>query len=354
MQYIKVFARNPGKANLQRAFRSGERKRRIMKNHFKQIATAVLLAFVVAGCFANRMMAQSVDDTAGPYEVIMEMDPSLPEHTIYRPRELAGVKEKLPIIAWGNGGCYAGGNFAAKSLSEIASYGFLVVANGAIDPTVTAMLERQPTAQGAASPTLKLDLTKYTKTSQLFETMDWAKTQNSKKGSPYKGKLDIHKIAAMGSSCGGLQALEAAADPRVKTAVIWNSGIIRDWSGFRSSEAQTNPSQSNAPRPGSPETLKKLHTPVIYIIGGPTDVAYKNAEQDFVEINHVPVFKANLEGAGHGGTASKTHGGEFVEVATKWLKWQLNGDQRAGETFNGDPCGLCREKVWNVERKNWK
>jgi hypothetical protein len=46
------------------------------------------------------------------------------------------------------------------------------------------------------------------KTSQMYETMDWAKTQNEEKASPYNKKLDPSAIVAMGQSCGGLQAME--------------------------------------------------------------------------------------------------------------------------------------------------
>lgn len=40
--------------------------------------------------------------------------------------------------------------------------------------------------------------------------------------------------------------------------------------------------------------LTKLHTPVIYIMGGPTDIAYANGMDDFKKIDTVPVMVANL------------------------------------------------------------
>ena len=39
----------------------------------------------------------------GPFPAILEQDPSLPTHTVYRPQDLSKVKGKLPIVAWGNG-----------------------------------------------------------------------------------------------------------------------------------------------------------------------------------------------------------------------------------------------------------
>jgi len=190
------------------------------------------------------------------------------------------------------------------------------------------------------------------KTSQLYETMDWAKAQNEEKASPYYAKLDPSAIAVMGQSCGGLQALEAASDPRVKTAVILNSGIIRNMSAMPGRGASV-PGMPAMVLPGSVESLRKLHSPTIYIIGGERDMAFKNAEADFAEIKDVPLFKATLD-VGHGGTLVAPHGGKFAEAATQWLLWQLKGDQQAGQMFVGDTCGLCRQAEWKVERKNLK
>lgn len=38
----------------------------------------------------------------GPFPAILEQDPGLPTHTVYRPQDLSKLNgEKLPIIAWG-------------------------------------------------------------------------------------------------------------------------------------------------------------------------------------------------------------------------------------------------------------
>jgi hypothetical protein len=107
--------------------------------------------------------------------------------------------------------------------------------------------------------------------------------------------------------------------------------------------------------PGMPNLTKnhlvKLHTPIIYILGGKSDIAYSNGMDDFKRINHVPAFVANLD-VGHGGTYREPHGGEFARVATAWFKWQLKGDKEAGKMFTGEPCGLSREPGWKAEKKN--
>jgi hypothetical protein len=141
-------------------------------------------------------------------------------------------------------------------------------------------------------------------------------------------------------SCGGLQALEIAPDPRVKTALICNSGLFE------------HPASMRNGMPRLPKDhLAKLHSPVIYILGGEKDIAYKNGMDDVRRINHVPVFAANLN-VGHAGTFAKPHGGDFAKVATAWFQWQLKGDQNAAKMFEGEPCGVAKMEGWQVQKKN--
>jgi hypothetical protein len=330
----------------------------------RHILAGVAGFILLGGTYTERAVAQSAPETTGPYKIVMEMDSSLAEHTVYRPEDVGRVKGKLPIVAYGNGACANAGNAFENYLAEVASYGFLVVANGPINPAA----QGRPPKPGQPFPPFPKGETgaarggrglfQQSKTSQLYEAMDWAKIQNGKDGSPYKGKLDIASIAVMGQSCGGLQALEAAGDPRVKTAVILNSGIIRNTVPLPEGADQPKGAAMRVPvpglvLPGSPETLKKLHAPVIYVIGGESDIAFQNAEQDFAEIGAVPVFKANMD-TGHNGTYWQPHGGKFAEVATEWLLWQLKGDKKASATFTGEQCGLCKAPEWKVARKNWK
>ena len=71
------------------------------------------------------------DRGGGPYPAVMEVDPSLPRHVIYRPGNLAALgKKKLPIYIWGNGACTDDGASVKAHLLEIASHGYLVVAPG--------------------------------------------------------------------------------------------------------------------------------------------------------------------------------------------------------------------------------
>jgi len=92
-----------------------------------------------------------------------------------------------------------------------------------------------------------------------------------------------------------------------------------------------------SPIPGlqiTKSALKKLHTPIIYILGGPTDIAYENGMDDFKKIDAVPVLVANLD-VGHGGTFLQPNGGRAASVAASWLDWQLKGDKQAAKRFTG-------------------
>ena len=263
------------------------------------------------------------DGGTGPYTAMMVTESSLSTHTVFRPKDLNVFrrKNKLPIIAWGNGGCANSPWEHVNFLSEISSYGFLVIAIGPMPD------EGQ---RGGGRST----------SSQLIDAINWAIAQNNDKSSQYYNKIDITKIAVSGMSCGGLQALETAPDQRVTTAVICNSGILGNAGGGM---------------PGMPNLTKdhlaKLHSPTLYILGGEEDIAYSNGMDDFKRIDNVPVFVANMD-VGHGGTYRQPHGGEFAKVATAWFKWQLKGDKKAAKMFTGDPCGLSLDPNWEVDRKN--
>ena len=263
------------------------------------------------------------DGGTGPYPAIMLSDSSLPTHTVFRPTDLKPFndKNKLPIIAWGNGACANSPWEHINFLSEVASYGFLVIAIGPMP---------QEGERGRGRST----------SSQMTDAINWAIAQNNDKSSPYYNKVDIRKIAVSGMSCGGLQTLETAPDPRVTTAIVCNSDILGDaGSGMPGMPALTK------------DHLTKLHTPVLYLLGGEKDIAYNNGMDDFKRINHVPVFVANMD-VGHGGTYSKPHGGEFAKVATAWYQWQLKDDIEAGKMFTGNPAGLSKNANWKVDKKN--
>ena len=63
------------------------------------------------------------DGGTGPYSAIMLTEPTLQTHTVFRPADLTpfGAKNKLPVIAWGNGACANSPWEHVNFLSEVAS-----------------------------------------------------------------------------------------------------------------------------------------------------------------------------------------------------------------------------------------
>jgi dienelactone hydrolase len=296
----------------------------------------------------------------GPYKVIIEGDPALPTHTIYRPEDLKAVKGKMPIISWANGGCANSSNSFRPFLAEIASHGFLVVAIGPADSVVNAP-PPQPGAGGpgggrgpggpggpggpagggrAGGPPRQS-----TKSSQLLDGIAWATAEDTREGSPYKGKIATNKVAVMGQSCGGLQALDVSTDPRVTTAVILSGGIP-DWANAKGIA------------PGAPhvekDVLTKQRGPIAYFFGGMGDIAYENCMDDFSKVTGVPAFAGSLTAALHAGTYAEPNGGAMGKVVVAWYEWQLQGKKDEKKMFVGADCDLCKNPDWKVQQKDLK
>jgi hypothetical protein len=314
------------------------------------------------------------DGGTGPYKAIAISNSSIATHTIYRPKDLSafGDREKLPILAWGNGGCANSNSAHQNYLSEIASHGYLIVAIGPMQagggrggrggPAAGAPADAAPAAAPVPSG------------GTLLQAINWATAQNTNPQSPYYRKLDPSKVAAGGHSCGGLQAMEVAPDPRVKTALVVDSGILNDpnqrpgaQAAPRGGAAPAGAAPAGAPAaaarggagggglPGMPpltkDHLAKLHSSVFFLLGGETDIAYPNGMDDFKRIEKLPTFVAN-KGVGHGGTFSQPHGGDWAMASVAWLDWQFKGNAEAGKLFTGNPPGLANKEGWTVDKKN--
>ncbi|HEX5203089.1 MAG TPA: cellulose binding domain-containing protein [Actinoplanes sp.] len=272
-----------------------------------RIGTGLATIVVSVAAIVLTIGASPADAAAGgsgPYPADYETSPSLSNHTIYRPSSLPA--ERMPIFVWGNGGCAANGTGQINFLREISSYGFLVIANGA------------PNGSGS------------TTSSMLTQSIDWAFAENSRSSSKYYGRLDTSKVAVGGWSCGGLEAYAVSNDSRITTTLIFSSGLLNDADDYQ---------------------LARLTKPIAYFIGGPSDIAYPNAIDDWGKLpSGLPAFMGNLN-VGHGGTYDQVNGGEFGRVAVLYLKWRLKGDLTAGANFVGSDCGLCHTQ-WQVQQKN--
>src|SRR5690606_10309039 len=182
---------------------------------------------------------------SGPHDVVVETnsDPGINEGTIFRPAELGG-NEKYPIFVWGQGACSRDGLANATAMAEIASHGYFVVADGTPNGSGNRTMDRADLA-GMGAP--------------LMGYVDWAVAENAKPCSVYYQSLETTKIASNGFSCGGLMAQGTVLDPRIVTWGVTSSGMAG----------------------ATEEFYDPVHTPVLFVEGGPEEVAYDGGLQGY-------------------------------------------------------------------------
>lgn len=269
---------------------------------------------------------------SGPYKAVAVREKSLTDFVVYRPMNIdaamtvgrptmfatgAPQKEKLPVMVFCNGGCMDTSIGYENMLTDLASYGYMVVAIGEMQ-----MLARHENDQ-------------HTPSSMVKKALDWISQQASNPSSPYYNKIDADRIAAAGHSCGGAQVLANAADPRLQTYVILNAGMGKM-------------TMADASR----KSLKNLHGPVLYLVGGTTDVAWQNAQMDYKAIDRVPVVLADNMQSGHGGTYEQPFGGANSRMVRAWLDWQLKGIEKFKQLFlRGDLTGY---DGFTIMQKNFR
>ena len=292
----------------------------------------LMLAFMTsASMFAQANATTLEEGGTGPYKAVMYEVEGFKEHTVFAPKDLSvfNSKKALPVLVWGNGGCANSPRGHEKFLNDIASYGYLVLATG------TMPKEGAPRGMGGMGG----GMGSQSRAEQQVESMDWAFAQNADKNSPFYQKIDTKNICVPGMSCGGLQALVNCFDQRVTSIMICNSGLLNNGGGSAMGGMPSVPK----------DKLQDIHCPIIYILGGESDIAYANGMDDFKRIEKQPAIAVNLP-VGHGGTYAQPHGGEFAIVARAWLDWQLKGDKEASKMFVGDSPAILKRENWTIEK----
>lgn len=265
---------------------------------------------------------------SGPYPAIRGIDPALPSHTFYRPANLVSFKgRKLPVLLWANGGCGDDSAFSRPFLTEVASHGYLVIALGAMKsgPGGEGVMRDATSPEGAP-----------TSTRDLLTALDWVSGLSASQDG-WKEYADTANVAAAGYSCGSSLAMDVARDKRLRTAIALNGGVFRN------------------ELPGltmSMTDLSQMHAPLLYVLGGPTDVAYHSAMTNLTYLDHVPVVLISRE-VGHSGTYWAPNGGSFAGVTVAWLDWHLKGRQAMRGMFVGGSCELCTDPNWMVKSKGF-
>ena len=348
----------------------------------KLFMTAMMVAASVGLMDAQTTQKQIVEEGGtGPFKSEVVGDASCPGFTVYRPQNLKEVVAKqgaLPVIVYANGACFNHNVEMRLLLSEVASYGYVLAAIGPYDEEDVmaqwkgVLLAAYPETKGdviMANGEKILPLTpeerkardeqqakqreeaaKKAKKSKkqpevqpfrtypkmLLEVLSWLTDQNAAAGSEYYHCLDLDHVAAMGQSCGGAQVLGVAHDPRIKTCVMLNSGI-----GDMEMMGTTK------------DNLKNLHQPMFYMIGGPGDIAFGNAQKDYERIaDNIPVVMLNSKD-GHSGTYYEKYGGNYAKAVVKWLDWQLKGQVGQSALFLDDEYLKMKFPEWQGVRKNF-
>jgi hypothetical protein len=258
-----------------------------------------------------------------PVAVTREAANGLPTHTVFRPADLSVYEDnELPVVIWTNGACRPSHYGYIGYLSGLAQGGYIVVAFGGINETDTVGQTEQP--------------------QRSLAVMDWLQSDQAQR--QFKGKLDSTRIATSGTSCGGLEALLAAADPRVDAVLALNTGFFESTDRLRSSLAD----------------IDNVSVPIFLIYGGPDDIAAPNAIANY-ERSYAPFVLVSANGAGHNGLTFGIWEGdsdmgiliESINIGTTWLDYALKGDHDAGQKLLAEDCYYCQMDIFEVKSKGF-
>lgn len=292
----------------------GYKTKNVPVSSFEETIDIVLEALNNETCTPSKTVNGNASGS-GPHKVVIETnsDPGINEGTIYRPADL-GPGKKYPIFVWGNGACSKDGSSNSGSMTELASHGYFVIADGL------------PGGSGSRAMEMSDVLLKY---------ITWAIAQNRKPCSPYYQSLDTSKTAANGFSCGGMLSMGTAHDPRITTWGLSSSGSFGD----------------------NRQLWDAVHTPVLILEGHKDETgAYNNGLRDYNGISPLghPIMFFSNKTFGHGGDLWGSNGGDFTKINLSWLNWWLKGDTGATgkEVLVGVNCKYCNDSNWEVKSAN--
>jgi len=313
----------------------------------KVFTTLILLVFIIGSALSKKCKAPQLktlnshmysEGGSGPYKAIMTEEEGLTDFTIFRPENLkatVSAEGRLPVILFGNGGCARSSLGHADFLTDIASYGYVIAAVGPYaleDNSVFTFpfTDEQIVSMGKDANDL------------IDVALNYLEEKNKDKKSIFYKQLKTNKTAAMGYSCGGVQALIISArhDDRIKTTVALNSGANSPGDLLDSLFAK--------------EQLNDLTKPIIYIIGGEGDIARPNALDDYERIEHIPVVIAAKPDVGHEGTYAEPYGGAFSKMSRAWLDYEIKKDKSNKNLFvNGEIPSEFESDNWTITQKNF-
>ena len=304
---------------------------------FLTIAACLPLFAQPRGMGSLRPTPDKWAEPTGPHKVVMEVFADFPDYTVYRPADLDSFKEKsLHAVVMMGPGCNPDGDSFRPFWTEVASYGYLVVAAG------------RPVPEGVMVPVF------YLGTEDILKAMDWISAQAVDPDSPFYKILDADRQSLWGQSCGGIQCLRQVEDKRVDNLVFWNSGSLL--MGNIDREGPHVFAEGGRDIFGTKD-LKQLvlnAKVAIAYFAGDTGMERQAAQADFNDLTKVPVVHAvrAIPGDAHAGTFREKNGGAFAPAAVAWLEYRF-GDARKGKAAFSGKNSLANDPDWIlVQSKN--
>jgi endo-1,4-beta-xylanase len=254
-------------------------------------------------------------------DFIKESPASLPGYNVHRPAEITGA---APVIVWANGGCVRSDFTWSKLFERWAREGFVVI-------SITALPGAEPKAAPVRGGGSTAD--------DQAKAIDWAIAENTAAGSPYAGRLDTRNIAAAGNSCGGITSLTLASRDKRPTAVFVLSG------------SSVGPKQT---REQAAPVMSKVTVPVLFVVGGPDDIARGPANMDYDLLPDGVAAAVVERSAGDHPTVSTKPDilADVAEIGANWFKATLKHDTAALKTVTSTICAPCAPETWSVKSKH--
>lgn len=270
-------------------------------------------------CLSLSVALATISATGATLPITKETSASLPGYNIYRPAEMKSGAP-LPIIAWANGGCVRADATWKTILERWAGAGYFVIA-------VTTLPGADPKAPGQ----FKVD--------DQAAAIDWAIKENGNSGSPYAKHLDVGRVVAAGNSCGGMTSLTLAArDPRVKSVFILSGSSVGP-----------NPTTETASA-----VMSKVSAPVVFVVGGPEDMARKPANLDYSLLHDGIAAMVVSRSSGEHRTVSTDPAiqSDAADIGLNWFRATLFKDKKAIDALRTTLCEKCDRNTWSAESKN--
>ena len=145
---------------------------------------------------------------------------------------------------------------------------------------------------------------------EILDKLDWFEAKNKEQASEYYRVVNPSCAIAMGQSCGGLQAIimSTSGDERVRTTVALNTGTFADQVFVVEKAA-----------------LDRLGGPIVYIIGGESDITYPQATDDFKKIDRTAVPSPTWHSCGSNGRSAAAATARRSSVTARFPRSSLAG-----------------------------